>query len=506
VWNVIAANELAQRIGIELGMARTLAEEFENVMIRLRSRVQEKAAHAALLDLGWSVSPRVEDTAPDTIVLDLGGLSTLFGAEESVARQLAERASALGLTANVAVASNLQVAIHAARGFAGVTWIAPNEEAKRLGCLSVSVLGPSAETLETLDRWGVRTCGDLSALPVLSLSERLGQEGVQLHTWARGVGNRAMVLAEPGICFEEGIELDDSVEELDPLAFLLNRLLQQLCARLKARSLAFQAIHLRFELDLSGKNERQIRNEHPRAENKAGVYETILMLPVPMLDGKMLLNLLRLKLQEDPPASPIQKILMVAEPSRPRSIQKGLFQPVFPDPEKLELTITKLAHLVGHSNIGSPQLVDTHHPGEFCMDRFVPALRDESKAQRGDEGVLNEAKQRETNEVDATKTVLGFRIFRPSMPANVQLEQNRPRRVSFMHGRGEVVTASGPWRTSGDWWNEQVWYQDEWDLEIRFQVISNRLDRRRTNCPSQGLYRFYYDSIRKGWFVRGIYD
>ncbi len=509
VWNVIAANEVAQRIGIELGMARTLAEEFENVMIRPRSRAQEKAAHAALLDLGWSVSPRVEDTALDTIVLDLSGLSTLFGTEESVARQLAERASELGLTANVAVASNLQVAIHAARGFAGVTRIASSEEAKRLGCLPVSVLGPCAETLETLECWGVRTCGDLAALPVLSLSERLGQEGVQLHAWARGAGNRSMVLAEPGTCFEEGIELDDSVEELDPLAFLLNRLLQQLCARLKARSLAFQAIHLRFELDLSGKNERQIQNEYPRAENKTGIYEKTLTLPLPMLDGKMLLNLLRLKLQEDPPASPIQKIRMIAEPSRPRSMQKGLFQPVFPDPEKLELTITKLAHLVGHSNIGSPQLVDTHHPGEFCMDRFVPA-REESKAQRGNGGALNGAKQPETSnagvKADATKTVLGFRIFRPSMPANVQLEHSRPRRVSFMHGRGEVVTASGPWRTSGDWWNEQVWYQDEWDLEIRFQVISNRLERSRTRCPSQGLYRFYYDSIRKGWFVRGIYD
>ncbi len=72
--------------------------------------------------------------------------------------------------------------------------------------------------------------------------------------------------------------------------------------------------------------------------------------------------------------------------------------------------------------------------------------------------------------------------------------------------RGEVVAASGPWRTSGDWWREDAWHQDEWDLEIRFQIPSSRLGRNLASCPQQGLYRFYYDSISQGWLVRGIYD
>src|ERR1700722_14704845 len=69
--SVVAANAGAFRAGVELGMARQLAEQFEAVQIRLRSRAHEKAADAALLDLGWSFSPRVEDTAADTIVIDL---------------------------------------------------------------------------------------------------------------------------------------------------------------------------------------------------------------------------------------------------------------------------------------------------------------------------------------------------------------------------------------------------------------------------------------------------
>ena len=73
IWSVVAANEAAVQAGIALGMATAQAEQFSGVGIRQRSRGQEEAAHAALLDLGWSVSPRVEDTAPDTVTLDLAG-------------------------------------------------------------------------------------------------------------------------------------------------------------------------------------------------------------------------------------------------------------------------------------------------------------------------------------------------------------------------------------------------------------------------------------------------
>src|SRR5271154_3798573 len=137
---VVAASDAALRAGIELGMTESQAEDFCVVQVRARSPVQEKSAHAALMDLGWSVSPRVEDTAPDTIVLDLAGLTSLVGSGEIIAEQLIERASRLGLAARVAISANLETAIHAARGFAGVTLIPAGEEAKRLGGLPVSVL------------------------------------------------------------------------------------------------------------------------------------------------------------------------------------------------------------------------------------------------------------------------------------------------------------------------------------------------------------------------------
>ncbi len=127
--------------------------------------------------------------------------------------------------------------------------IQPGEESQRLGLLPVHVLLASPETLETLDRWGIRTCAALAALPLLDLSERLGQEGVRLHELARGASVRSLVLAQTTLRFEEEMELEDSVEELEPLSFILGRLLDQLCARLNARSLAANSIRVRFQLD-----------------------------------------------------------------------------------------------------------------------------------------------------------------------------------------------------------------------------------------------------------------
>jgi protein ImuB len=505
IWNVIAANEAALQAGIELGMAKSQAAQFCAVEIRQRSRLQEKSAHAALLDLGASVSPRMEDTAPDTIILDIAGLTSLFGSEENIARRLMRHASSLGLIAHVAVSSNLEVALHAARGFPGITLIASGEEAKRLGGLPVRALLPSTEILETLERWGVRNCAALAALPLLQLSERLGQEGVRLHELARGVSLRSIVLAEPGVRFEEEMALDFAVAELEPLAFLLGRLLDQLCARLEARALAACAIRSRFDLEDSFEKDFQVLSENSPPKLAPKTYEKVLGLPVPMRDSKMLLKLLRLQLQSDPPHASIVKIILSAEPAHPRAAQGGLFLPSCPDPEKLELTIGRLANLVGNANIGSPELVDTHRPGEFRMKRFVPAS-DESKIPQK-RGVAAKVQTRQEDTSASRHAATAFRIFRPEVQAKVELQDDFPTRIYFRGMRGNIVAVSGPWRTSGDWWREDTWQQDEWEVDIRFDSSARSRNERASSPRTQdGLYRIYYDSVRAAWFARGRYD
>ena len=75
-FRVMAVNRLASQLGLTLGLTKTAAAEFQGVEIRPRRKELEEAAHAALLDAAWSVSPRVEDTAVDTVLIDLAGLTT----------------------------------------------------------------------------------------------------------------------------------------------------------------------------------------------------------------------------------------------------------------------------------------------------------------------------------------------------------------------------------------------------------------------------------------------
>jgi len=191
--------------------------------------------------------------------------------------------------------------------------------------------------------------------------------------------------------------------------------------------------------------------------------------------------------------------------------------PNSPDPEKLELTVARLAKLVGNANIGSPELTDTHRPGEFRMNKFF-AQPNETRA-RGRAG----KKSVGGGETVARRPATGCRIFRPRLAARVELREGRPLKIFFRGLYGRVMTASGPWKISGDWWREDAWQQEEWDLEIRFDGgDAGGSTGLAANIPASvhaiapvpdakahmraGLYCVYYDAACRSWFVRGMYD
>ncbi len=81
-YQVVAVNRLAARLGVAEGMTKAAATQFPGVEIRPRGKLQETTAHAVLLDVAWSFSPRMEDTTPDTVLIDVDGLASLFGVHE----------------------------------------------------------------------------------------------------------------------------------------------------------------------------------------------------------------------------------------------------------------------------------------------------------------------------------------------------------------------------------------------------------------------------------------
>ncbi len=494
---VFALSEEARQAGVSAGMTKIQVEACSDLVLRPRSLLQEAAAHAALLDCAQSFSPRVQDAGCDTVLLDLAGLEPLFGPLPKIARDVARRASDLGLEANVAVASSPDTAVLAAHGFSGVVVIPPGREAEQLGNLPLEVLftgGHDLQTLDVLERWGIRNLHALAALPEIALSERLGQEGIRLQQLARGCSSRSLVPVEPPLVFEEAIELEYPLVLLEPLAFLLGRLLDQLCARLGARALATQELNLDLTLECSPAD--PVGTGAParpgRAQARQSFHRT-LRLPVPLLDAKVFLKLLQLDLNAHPPGAPIVKIHLSAEPVRPRAAQSGLFLPPSPEPEKLELTLARIAGIVGQNKVGSLQLLDTHHPEAFRMQHFAPDPRQEQgaskpRASRNDK--LDEPK--EQNEAAVT----AMRIFRPPVRATVTLQEGRPARIACPRRKeicGEILWAAGPWRTSGDWWEQEGWARDEWDIALQ-------------EAGGITLYRLVRDLLNGQWQVEGSYD
>jgi len=533
VW---AVNEKAGRIGIAPGMTKAQAQLCSELALRPRSALQESSAHAALLDCAQSFSPRVEDSACDTALLDLAGLESLFGPLPTIAHRMFRRAADLGLVVNVAVAASADAAWLAARGLPGVTVIPLGKEAEPLGPLPIEVMfadgltatqkEKSEQLLATLDRWGARNLRALAALPDVALSERLGQAGLRLQQRARGTASHTLVPLEPALVFEEAMELEHPIVLLEPLAFLLNRLLEQLCNRLAVRALAAQELRLTLELDYragaSDESDDLIENrgipcesDAPHQEEKSGFAQNpphnnqhfsstrqnrfcrTLRLPLPMLDAKLFLKLLQLDLNAHPPGAPIVKIHLAAEPSRPRSAQGGLFRPPSPEPEKLELTLARIAGIVGENKVGSLELLDTYRPEGFRMRRFVA----EAEQKKSATGQKHDADQKLnspwlTDTAETKSAITALRLFRPPLHATVTLHDSQPAFVVCAKKKdvqGDVLWKAGPWRISGDWWEREAWAREEWDIALQ-------------NENGVALYRLVHDLLGGAWFIEGTYD
>jgi protein ImuB len=447
---------------------------------------QEIPANLSLREFAYNFSPAVEETRPGIVVIDVDGCELLFGSPYQLAKEVTRRAlkprSQAGLESavNVAIAANPDTAIHAATRLQGITFVSAGEELTCLGEFPIDHLDSSLvdiekevadEILETLKLWGVRTFADFASLPIAGVSERLGQAGVKLRQLAAGKTERHLKIEQPTPVFSNSIELDHPIAELEPLSFIFNPLLNQLCAALNAYALATNELCVEMKLE------------------DQTVHQRRLTLPYPMRDHKVFLKLLLLDTEMHPPQAAVRSVSIACEPVKPRVLQNGLFVPLAPAPDKLELTLARLAKLVGEQNIGSPTLLDTHRPDAFSLKHFTLTTKPDSRKRRG--------KKFSKFEIRNSKSVLGFRMFRPPLRALVQIEQGRPAQISAWGKQrsvyGKVVNLSGPWRTTGDWWRDQGWARDEWDVLIE-------------RSQQQTLYRIYQQLDTEMWFVEGSYD
>jgi protein ImuB len=311
-----------------------------------------------------------------------------------------------------------------------------------------------------LKRWGLRTLGDLAALPSSELSARLGQHGLRWQKWARGEEMQPLVPAGVAEQFEESLDLEWPIDGLEPLSFVLARLLEPLCERLEQRDRGAVVLHVSLTLVSSA------------------LHERVVELPAPMRDARVLRTLALLDLESHPPSGAIDRVTVRVDVTEGRVLQFGLFARVLPG-DTLATLMARLGALMGSDHVGSPALVDTYRPGAFAMAKFDPPAKGSGSLLRG---------------MPAKKApgALCLRRFRSPIPARVSVEQGRPVRVTtdrrgFSGGR--VERCDGPWRSSGDWWR-MPWNCDEWDVALRDGT----------------MYRISHALDSDAWFVEGLVD
>jgi len=405
----------------------------------------------SLIELAREFTPRVEIVDPTRVLLDLHGFSRTWPTPEALGRALIDAGRARSLEARVALAWTRSAALIAARARDGLTVIPAGGEAAFLAPLPVALLDMDPEHLELLSRWGVRTLGELTALPQLGLAERLGSAGPRLVRLARGEDDTPLVPAPEPALFEVALELDWPVDGLEPLAFLLARILESLCAMLKRRGRAAVALELTLGLVDTSRHQRYVRPA------------------VPTLDARTWRTLLVLDLEAHPPRDAIEKIRIRAEPTRARIEQLSLLDASQPSPERLAETLARLGEWVSGGRAGSAALLDTHRPGAFAMGSFAPGR---VRVKSGRLGAR-----------------LALRAFRPPRPAHVEVRAGAPAFVAASGVRGAVIESAGPWHASGDWW-DGGWSREEWEVALR----------------EGGLFRIFQDRMRGVWYVEGELD
>lgn len=331
------------------------------------------------------------------------------------------------------------------------------------------------EGVSVFKQWALRTLGEVAALPTADLMTRLGRPAVLWQAIARGEDVRPLVPTEPEERFEQSLELEWPIEGLEPLSFVLTRLLEPLTTQLERRDRGAAVVHVILDL--------VSRDVHARH----------LQWPSPLRDVRTLRTLILLDIEAHPPERAIDRVTIVIDPTPGRIVQHTLFTRALPTPERLSTLLARLAAVLGADRVGAPvgpMGLDSNRPGTFAMapfaiDRPVFTMPTSSACVDG--------------QVDP---IVAFRRCRQPVPARVVVEAGRPVRVTSERrgfSGGSVVAAAGPWRTSGHWWEERSstvpaasgpWDRDEWDVALS--------DRAR--------YRVFRDRASDAWFIEGIFD
>ncbi len=337
------------------------------------------------------------------------------------------------------------------------------------------------QILAILHKWGIHTLGQLVALDKEQLGARLGPEAVRMWERANGQSNRPLRLVRPSESFEENFEFENEIKTAEPLLFMLRRFLEQLAVRLSGIYLVAKELTLRITFA----NPPAVRQDGFAAANRQR-YERVFKIPQSTNDVDLLFRMLHTHLENFKSEHAITAVSLDAQPTKPPKQQFGLFETSLRDPNQLYETLARLVALLGSDRVGTPVLEETHRSDAFHIEPF-------SWEAGGTTSVSSHYSSDATERVPPISANAmskpALRRFRLNVSASVLLADEQPIHLRSTRINGAVSKQSGPYRVSGNWWDEKSWAHAEWDVQLDNGILCR--------CHQNGGEK---------WEVDGIYD
>jgi protein ImuB len=221
---------------------------------------------AAIATLLRDFSPWVEpaEREPGVFWLDASGLQRIETSLHAWAARIRERLTEHGFVANVVVGFGRFGVYSLARTRRGVAiFDDPSAEQAALRAVRLDRLRLDPRLRDRLAHLGVRTVGELLALPADGLGKRFGGEALQLYREAAGTLESPLCrdLPEPEI--DAWVELDYPEGNALRLAFVIQRVMQQLLPQLAERGQGLVALDMNLRLDDGKRLRESIRTAEP---------------------------------------------------------------------------------------------------------------------------------------------------------------------------------------------------------------------------------------------------
>jgi protein ImuB len=251
---VISINRAARSQGVSRGMSKVQAEATGPMLFRNRCIAEETATFEDVLEVAERFSPRIEvlsgplnsyaqaHTLSVSLLIDRTGTETLFGTAEQYARKLKSELEAAGFPSSIATCSNAEASLLLARSHTGVVCVHTHELERRLAPLPIALLRCDDATFTVFGKWGIRTLGELAALPETSLVSRIGQKARRLQRLARGTEDHLLVPEEADLILSETAILDTPLVFLDSLLFVVSPMLERIMRSAVERAYALRSL------------------------------------------------------------------------------------------------------------------------------------------------------------------------------------------------------------------------------------------------------------------------